>query len=354
MKKIRLTALTLALCTAFSACSRFVPSSYTRVSAHSQTKSEQMDTNVVNVDDYAGLRRAIRDFVRGGVEHGVIRVQQYTGTLEDDLAAAAYSVAREDPAGAYAVDYMTHECTLIVSYYEIHVDITFRKTLTPLSQIPYVSVLSDLERRLHEAMDGYDAVLTIYAGYDQEPDYAALAQDYYEQNLGRLMALPQITVESYPQGGKPRIVELTMHYPESSRTLESMAQCWALLCQEAGLECQVVKGLRGSADYWWNEVCLDGTWYHMDLMQDVMDQSGLRLRYDEDMTGYYWDVEAYPACPAPEEEPTAGGENQPQAPDTPAEPSEPDAPQEPSGETPAEPGEETPETSTEPVLQNFR
>ena len=79
MKKIRLTALTLALCTAFSACSRFVPSSYTRVSAHSQTKSEQMDTNVVNVDDYAGLRRAIRDFVRGGVEHGVIRVQQYTG-----------------------------------------------------------------------------------------------------------------------------------------------------------------------------------------------------------------------------------------------------------------------------------
>ena len=166
MKKIQLTALTLALCMAFSACSRFVPSSYTRVSAHSQTKSEQMDTNVVNVDDYAGLRRAIRDFVRGGVEHGVIRVQQYTGTLEDDLAAAAYSVAREDPAGAYAVDYMTHECTLIVSYYEIHVDITFRKTLTPLSQIPYVSVLSDLERRLHEAMDGYDAVLTIYAGYD--------------------------------------------------------------------------------------------------------------------------------------------------------------------------------------------
>ena len=66
-----------------------------------------MDTNVVNVDDYAGLRRAIRDFVRGGVEHGVIRVQQYTGTLEDDLAAAAYSVAREDQQALTWVDYMT-------------------------------------------------------------------------------------------------------------------------------------------------------------------------------------------------------------------------------------------------------
>ena len=114
MKRIRIIALGLALCSALSACSRFVPSSYTRVSAHSQTKSEQVDTNVVSVGDYAGLRRAIRDFVRGGVEHGVIRVQQYAGdSLEEDLAAAAYSVAREDPAGAYAVDYMTHECTLI-------------------------------------------------------------------------------------------------------------------------------------------------------------------------------------------------------------------------------------------------
>ena len=361
MKKIRLTALTLALCTAFSACSRFVPSSYTRVSAHSQTKSEQMDTNVVNVDDYAGLRRAIRDFVRGGVEHGVIRVQQYTGTLEDDLAAAAYSVAREDPAGAYAVDYMTHECTLIVSYYEIHVDITFRKTLTPLSQIPYVSVLSDLERRLHEAMDGYDAVLTIYAGYDQEPDYAALAQDYYEQNLGRLMALPQITVESYPQGGKPRIVELTMHYPESSRTLESMAQqvsdtvsaasvyvrfresaweklqllysylterftyteaesdtpiysllcqgiatsesmaqVWQLLCDETGLECHTVNGMRAGTPYCWNIVLLDGEYVHLDVLHDVLDTGVLQPRYDPEMAEYYYDAAAYPACPAPE------------------------------------------------------
>ena len=51
MKRIRIIALGLALCSALSACSRFVPSSYTRVSAHSQTKSEQVDTNVVSVGD---------------------------------------------------------------------------------------------------------------------------------------------------------------------------------------------------------------------------------------------------------------------------------------------------------------
>lgn len=387
MKKWRLCALAGLLALALTACSRFIPASYTRVSAHSQTQSEQPDANVVSVVDYTGLRRAIRDFVRGGVEHGVIRVSQYDGTLEEDLAAAAYSVAREDPAGAYAVDYMTHECTLIVSYYEIHVDITFRKTQTPLSQISYVGTQTELQRRLCAAMDSYSSVLTLYAGYQGEPDYEALAREYYEQNPGKLMALPELTVENYPQSGESRITELTLTYPYPARTLEnmaqqvedilsaasvyvrvrespwekvqllysylterfsyteqqtetpvysllcegyatswSMAQCWALLCREAGLECQVVQGLRGSESYWWNEISLDGQqWYHVDLMQDVLSQSGLQLRYDDDLTGFYWDTAAYPACPRPEEpQPGAeAGEAPADAPEPPVEAGEP-------------------------------
>ena len=265
-------------------------------------------------------------------------------------------------------------------------------------------------------MDSYDSVLTIYAGFEQEPDYAALAQEYYEENLGRLMALPQITVENYPQGGKTRIAELTFSYPQPARTLESMAQqvadtiraasvyvrfrespwektqllysylterftyteeqtqtpiysllcegmasswsmaqCWALLCEEVGLECQVVKGLRGSSDYWWNLISLDGsTWYHIDLMQDVRSQSGLQLRYDEDMTGYYWDTEAYPACPAPENAaPTTGETTTPELPETPPA-EEPDAPQEPTEETPDNTGSEAAGSAADPTLQNFR
>ena len=416
MKKLRLTAAAMSLCVALSACSRFVPSSYTRVSAHSQAQAEQQDTNVVNVGNYAGLRRAIRDFVRSGVEHGVIRARQYAGALEEDLAAAAYSVAREDPAGAYAVDYMTHECTLIVSYYEIHVDITFRETKTPLSDIPYVSNTRDLERRLREAMDGYDPVLTVYAGYAQEPDYAALAKTYYEENLDRLMAMPEVALENFPQGATPRIAEVTFTYPEPSRTLESMAkqvadtlsaasvyvriresdweklqllysylterfsyteretktpvysllcegyatswsmaQSWALLCREAGLTCQVVEGQLDGESYWWNLISLDEQWYHMDLMQDVLAQSGLNLRYDEDMAAYSWDREQYPACPSPEEaEAPAGGEEPaPETPETPETPAEPEQPENPSGESPSEQPSETPEDDPNTILQNY-
>ncbi len=36
-------------------------------------------------------------------------------------------IAREDPIGAYAIDYITHDCTLIVAYYEIRIDITLAR-----------------------------------------------------------------------------------------------------------------------------------------------------------------------------------------------------------------------------------
>lgn len=404
MKKWQTCALALWMALALTACSRFIPSSYTRVSAHSQTQSEQTETNVVNVEDYDGLRRAIRDFVRGGVEHGVIRVNRYEGILEEDLAAAAYSVAREDPVGAYAVDYMTHECTLIVSYYEIHIDITFRQTQTRPSQISYVGTQGELRRRICAAMDEYGEVLTVYAGYQGEPDYEAIAREYYEQNPGTLMALPQITVENYPQSGENRITELSFSYPYPAKTLESMAQqvqdtlaaasvyvrvrespwekvqllysylterfgyterqtqtpvyslfcegyatswsmanSWALLCEQAGLECQVVQGLRGSESYWWNVITLDGQqWYHVDLMQDVLNQSGLQLRYDDDMAGFYWDSALYPACPRPEAQTQPSEEGTPQ----PAEPTDPEESEEPSSEPEAEvPEEEATEMS---------
>ncbi len=56
------------------------------------------------------------------MEHGVIHTSQYSGR-RGGSPQAVYEIAREDPIGAYAMNYITHDCTLIVAYYEIKVDI---------------------------------------------------------------------------------------------------------------------------------------------------------------------------------------------------------------------------------------
>ena len=97
---------------------------------------------------------------------------------------------------------------------------------------------------------------------------------------------------------------------------KSMAQSWQLLCDEVGIKCQTVSGMRGGESYWWNIVTLDGGHCHLDILRDLLGSGTLRLRYDEDMTGeYYWDQAQTPACPAPVQE----EETPPEEEETPAE-----------------------------------
>ena len=403
MKRLALAVMALLLL-ALGGCSVLLPSQYTQISPHSAAQTARADSDIPLVSDYNELKRAILQFAEDGVTHGVIRTTNYTGDVEADLSRAAYSVAREDPVGAYTIDFLTHDCTLIVAYYEIKIDITFRDVRTPLDEIEYVGSETEANRLLCRALENYDDHLTLYATYPGKPDYEALVQDYCDAHLKEHAAQPELTATSYPADARNRIVELVFDYPasrlelrsmqqdvtESLRAAEiyvryctsetekaallftylaerfpyqegssrtpvysalcqgiadskSMAQSWQLLCDEAGLTCQTVSGMRGSESYYWNIMKLDGGYCHVDILRDLLGGGTLRLRYDEDMTGeYYWDQPQMPACPAPvpEEEPPIEEEPEPPAEEDPGETV-------PSEEEPAPPEEMQPPISDE-------
>lgn len=392
-----LCALLLAL---LCGCSRLVPDEYTQVTPHSPETKTQEQADVLTVSNYKTLKNALRSLVQNGVEHGVLHASQYDGDIETDLPQAAYEIARVDPIGAYAIDYITHDCTLIVTYYEICVDITFRDMLTPLDEIEYVGGETEANRLICSALENYDDHLTLYATYPGKPDYEQLVETYCTEHLKEHAARPDVTVTSYPADARNRIVELVFDYPAGKAELqemqqdvaeslraaeiyvrycanetekasllftylaerfpyeqgqtrtpvysalcqgiadsESMAQSWQLLCDEAGLTCQTVSGMRGSESYWWNIMELDGVACHVDILRDLLNHGTLRLRYDEDMAGeYYWDAAQLPACPAPviEEEPAQPTEEQPEEPTDPAQ--DPDSqPEQPTPEPDPDP-----------------
>ncbi len=358
MKRIWFCLTAVLLCLAMTACSRLIPTEYTQLSVHSDTQKAQEDPDALTAENFSGLKRAIRSFVSNHIEHGVIRVYNYTGSVEDDLGTAAYEVSREDPLGAYAVDYMTHDCSLIVSFYEIHIDITFRKTLQQIDEIEYVGSDTEAKSLISAAMDGYEPSLTLYTTYYNDQNYEKLAQNYYESNPGKIMAMPEVHTAVYPDSGASRVVELTFTYPETAAKLrekqqavtdslraasvyvryreketdkaelllsylterfaytqkqtdtpvysllcegyatsQSMAQSWQLLCDQVNIECVTVAGSRQGANYWWNIVKLDDRYYHVDILSDVLAGSVLHLRSDGEMKDYYWDTGKYPACP---------------------------------------------------------
>lgn len=390
----RLVALVLALCLLLSACSALVPSEYVRVSEHNASGIVEESGDVLSAHDFESLKDAIRSFVKGRIEHGVIRVKRYSGgNVEDDLAVAAYQVSKEDPYGAYLVDYMTHSCSLIVSYYEIGIDITFRSGAASPENMKYVTGKERVYTLVHQAMERYDDRLVMYWDRDISADLEAEAAAYFAQNSETLIAEPEVRCTTYPEGGVPCIVEMTFQYPYDRNTLREMeqavsdtlhaasvyvryrdsefekasllftylterfayvesetrtpiysylcdglmtsqsaAESWQMLCDEIGLECVTVAGLYQGNSHWWNIVCLDGVYSHVDTFRDLLGESVFYTRSDAEMTDYYWDVSQYPVCVHPEPETPNDEETEPSE--------EEPMPEDPEEFPPEEPGEE--------------
>ena len=218
MKRWMITGLLALLLAALCGCSRLVPSSYTLVTPHDTGMKTEQQSDVLTVYDYKTLKNALRTLVQNGVEHGVIHTNQYSGDVEADLPAAVYEFSREDPIGAYAIDFITHDCTLIVAYYEIKIDITFRDVLTPLDEIEYVGSETEANRLLCRALENYDDHLTLYATYLGKPDYEALVQESDPARL-RLLAAADVLVDG-PYVEAERSLELRWRGSRNQRLID--------------------------------------------------------------------------------------------------------------------------------------
>ena len=79
------------------------------------------------------------------------------------------------------------------------------------------------------------------------------------------------------------------------------ALSYKLLCDQSGLECRIVTGLRGNTNHVWNLVKLDDDWYHVDAAADAA-AGGTHdwfLKTDTDMqTVALWTRATTPQCTA--------------------------------------------------------
>lgn len=354
MKRILSAALALLFLTG---CAGLSSDSYLSVQPHKEQSAQAADANVVVAEDYLGLRSAILGFVERGRTEGVIRVNTYDGDVEADLAEAAYEVSKQDPLGAYAVDYMTHECVRVVSYYEIRIHTTFRRTKEEIDAVEYMSSTIQLQERVEQALEACEPRVVLSMNGYWEQDVAAMAARYSAANPDVVMEEPRVTVTAYPQSGASRILEIEFAYTQTPEellgkkeaVLESLdgaaeyiryrqterdkadllytylttrfsytpgktatplysalcegvadpaglAQAWQLICDRAGVECYTVTGARNGETYQWNMISTDGTYRHLDLSRSILEYGQLTMLTDGEMAEYHWETDVYPAC----------------------------------------------------------
>lgn len=357
MKKLIL-ALLLAGMIALSGCSSLLERDYLLLQPYEPVSSSAPGSTSLRAESYQDVVDAVRLLVAQGAEQGIISLYNYSSAqdVEDTLTRACLEVVQNDPLGAYAVDYIKHDYSLIVSYYEVNITLVYRRTAEQISSILSVTGSSALQQELLRTLSSFSPEVTLRVSHftENEEYICRLVEQIYYDTPAAAFGMPTVTVAIYPDSGLQRIVEVGLSYSEAPEILllrsqelrelaadlvpspatyedlfsvildrfvyvedsfshtaydaliykvsdsEGLALACQLLCDQAGLPCMVVRGERDGAPFYWNLIGDEGSTYrHVDLSAAVFSAS------DEEMAaaGYEWDLTLYPAAPTPTEPP---------------------------------------------------
>lgn len=351
-KRILPLLLSLAL---LAGCASMLDRDFVSVEPHDQFSDTRTDSSALRAENYQGLVNAILYLVSQGSQEGVVRLYNYTRDVDTDLSSACLEVAKKDPLGAYAVDYIKYDFSRIISYYEANVQITYRRTAAQIKGVVSVTGSSAIKGELRDALAKFSPEVVLRVSYlaEDENYILGLVRQAYYDTPGVAFGLPEAQVTLYPDSGTQRIVEILLTYPEPIDQLrqkrndlaaaaeksasalgknsedmpggiyaylraharyqaeeggapgtayaalvdgkadsEGMALAFQLLCGLKGVESAVVSGTRDGTAHFWNLVKTADGWLHVDASW-----SGGLLLTDDAMksAGYAWSAEDYPA-----------------------------------------------------------
>lgn len=351
----------LALCLTLCGCDGLARGEYVWEASHPMSAAPA-DPQKVSAATYGELRAALVGMVKSGTQQGTVFVEQYAADrLAEDVRKAVADVCENDPIAAYAVEAIRCDLGTSGSRKALAVQIDFLHDRAEIRKIKDVSDNDQARQEIEAALVACDIGIVFQVESFTDADFVQMVEDYAALNPQYVMELPQVTVHIYPEAGQTRVVEMKFTYQTSRDALKAMqaqvepiftsavlfvsgegaqaekfeqlygllmnrfdykletsitptyhllrhgvgdsrafATVYAAMCRQAGLECMIVSGTRAGESWYWNIICQDGVYYHVDLLSSSQPEDFAR-RLDSQMEGYVWDFSAYPECISPEE-----------------------------------------------------
>ncbi len=354
MKRSILTLLALSLL--LSGCGSWMDGEYHSIEPYTG-QSSQEEQEITQVSSYNDICDALEDMVQSAVENGTLSTQLLPSSrLKSIMDLAVRYIKETFPLGAYAVEDITYEIGTALGTPAIAVTVHYNHNSRALSKIRVAATEKAVESLLERALNDCSPSLVMLVSDGRRLDCLQYIRDYALENPSQVMELPQVTVLQYPEGGTEQVIELQFTYQNSREDLLTMqryvqpvfssaalyvsgessektkfdllysflmernsytqetsltpsysllrhgvgdskafACVYAAMCRRAGLDCQIVTGTRDGQPRFWNIICQEGSYRHVDLLRCYKD-GAYHPRTDDQMQGYVWDYSAYPAC----------------------------------------------------------
>lgn len=227
----------LAFCVLCSGCSSMLEREYLAVTPQDPQLMVEEDPAILRAEEYDDIVNAMTYFVENYEETATVRLYNYpSDAVESDLRAARRQVEEDIPLGAYAVEYITTDVVSVVSYVEVTVYITYRRTAEQIKAIRTVIGSAAIRKALGGALGDYPAEFVLQVGrYDQDVELIqGLVEQVHMDNPAWAMGLPETEVYFYPEDGDSYqpVMELLFTYPREVAEMKQMAAELAAWCEE--------------------------------------------------------------------------------------------------------------------------
>ena len=208
----RILPLLLCLCL-LTGCSSLLEREYSTVEPHSSKFWESEAAGTLRAENYQDIVNDLLILIGQHTDSATVRLYNYQDemTVADTLEMAAAEIQQETPMGAYAVEYITTSTQAQRGYYEISIQIGYRRTAEQIQAVVNATSIEALYTLLDTALTEGKTELAVRIGYwgDNDRERVTAIVEQIRQDRG-LADTPPWTVAYYPAEGPAGLVEFVM------------------------------------------------------------------------------------------------------------------------------------------------
>ena len=212
MKRV-FAAVLLSASLLLTGCGALLERDYVTAEPHSSRFWESDAAGTLRAENYQDIVNDLLILIGQHTESATVRLYNYEDdvTVADALERATTEVQQETSMGAYAVEYITASSRFQRAYYEISLEIRYRRTAEQIQAVVNATSTEALAALLEAALDEGRTELAVRIGY-----WGENGQTRVEEIVSRLREerglteTPPWTISYYPPGGPVGLIEFVM------------------------------------------------------------------------------------------------------------------------------------------------
>lgn len=216
-----------ALCL-LTGCASLLEREYSTVEPHSSTFWESEAAGTLRAESYQDVVNDVLLLIGRHTESATIRLYNFSDdmTVAETLEQATTEIQQETPMGAYAVEYITSSSHSQRGYYEISVQISYRRTEQQVQAVVNATSIEALPSLLDAALESGKSEMAVRIGYWREDEDPARLEAMVSQIREKhgLTESPAWTVTCYPASGPVGLIEFVWGSEEEKNNEENFGE----------------------------------------------------------------------------------------------------------------------------------